>query len=155
MRFAIQPSLQGVMSTSLFHNMSLILPRPRLHNNNSWSIHRQRCLCGSCGIQHHMSRDPGTASPTHAPGDRQADLGPRCSPCWGPRTSTSPSQPWEPMKNAVLDNHLQSREPVKSRFPEEKVLHNFGAKNTSLDALPWVRGELWLYHITLLPGQPS
>ena len=56
----------------------------RLHNNNSWSIQRQRCLCGSCGIQHHMSRDPGTASPTHASGDGQADLGPRCAPRWGP-----------------------------------------------------------------------
>lgn len=51
-----------------------------LSNNNLVSIHGQKYLCGSRGIQHHISRDPEGVLPTCALGNRHKDLGLVCEP---------------------------------------------------------------------------
>lgn len=46
----------------------------------------------------------------------------------------------EPLENTDLDNHSQIGEPLmKFRFPEEKLQVHWSKKNTSLDALEWIR----------------
>ncbi|KAM7058605.1 V-set and transmembrane domain-containing protein 1-like isoform 3-T3 [Molossus nigricans] len=54
------------------------------------SIHKQKCFCGNCGIQHHMPRDPGGVSPTCASGNRQIDLGTSCGTCRRPSPVPAP-----------------------------------------------------------------
>lgn len=49
-----------------------------------FGIHPQTtCLCGICGIQHHMPSDPGGVSPTCALGNRHTHLSPGHGPCSG------------------------------------------------------------------------
>lgn len=84
-------------------------------SNNLASNHRQKCLCGGCGIQHHTLRELGGGSPILVLDNRCTDLNPTCGSCNSPWTGSSPFRP----KNTVLDNHPQMRELLwKSGFPE-------------------------------------
>lgn len=78
-----------------------------LNDDNSASVHRQKCLCGNRGIQHHTPRDPEGVLPTHASGSRHTDLGPSCRPCSGLWTISSPFWPWlrSPWRILSEDNH--------------------------------------------------
>lgn len=73
-------------------------------NNNLVFNYGQKCLCGSCGIQHHVPRDPGGVSLTCALGNRHTDLGSSCGLCSGLWTVSLLGTVWEPPKNTVLDN---------------------------------------------------
>ena len=46
------------------------------------SIHRQNCIWGSGGIQHHTQKDLGGISPTRSLGSGQRDLSPACGSAW-------------------------------------------------------------------------
>lgn len=77
------------------------------NNKNSASIRKQKCLCGSCGIQHHMPRDLGGVLPTCALGNRQTDL----STGWDLQETVNWFQPllavvWELLENMDFSNHL-------------------------------------------------
>lgn len=110
------------------------------NNNNLALIHGQKCVCGSCGIQHHKLRDLGGVLPTCSLGNRHRD----CDPGYGPMNLFQAllAVIWEPLKNTVLDNYPQTREPLqKCRFPEKKFQHIIGAKKpkTSLATLKRIR----------------
>ena len=99
-------------------------------NNNSttkiwhWFIHKWNCPCGSCGIQHHLPRDPKESRPpvyrvigwqTSVPA---VDPAVACEPV--PALSQQARAPGEHRFKAVT--HRGTREPLwKFRFPEKKL----------------------------------
>lgn len=54
----VQRSFQKLASQSWWNKMFLVFVFP-INNISLASVYKQRCLCGSCGIQHHMSRGSG------------------------------------------------------------------------------------------------
>lgn len=57
---------------------------PPDNDNDLASIYREKYLCRSTGIQHHMPRDRGAVSLTSTLGNKQRDLGPGCRICGEP-----------------------------------------------------------------------
>lgn len=99
-------------------------------------------LCGSCGIEHHTSRDLRGVSPTGVLSDKHTDLGSSCGPYSGYELAIVPmGHVWEPLENTILDIHPQMRKPLwKFRFPVEKFQYTAGAKNTTFGALEKTTG---------------
>lgn len=107
----------------------ICLPPKNKTSASTLSIY-SKCFCGSCGIQHHITRNLGGGLPPCVLGNGQTDLSHSCGTCSDSGTGTSPSQPESrsPWKTLV-DNHLWTREPFqKFRFPEGKSQHIAGAK---------------------------
>lgn len=78
-----------------------------LNNNNLASIHGQRCLCGSCRIQHYTSRGPGGVLPIYMSGNRHTDL----TTAWDPAVACilAPAPPTHG-PGSPLDNYPWMRE---------------------------------------------
>ena len=72
-----------VLDISKIAKQDVLRSYSTLNNNNLASIHKQKCLYGGCGIQHHMPRDSGKGSPTCALGNSHTDLSLNCRPYSG------------------------------------------------------------------------
>lgn len=93
-------------------------------------LYEQKVLCGNCGIQHHLPKDPGGVLSTGALGHWQTDFGPRVRPWTGLWTSSSPSwgQSWSPWRTLTSTiTHIQERlcgSPASSEVPAHRWSKN-------------------------------
>lgn len=131
-------------------------PIPIMDNDNLASIHRQKCLLGSCVIQHPTARDLGGVLPICVSGKKQTDLSPSWGPCIGPWISSCPSwlqsgSCWRTLPLTVTHN----RAFMEVHFSSGEVPAQIGAKNLSLHALERVRGTVWFKRIPASPGWHS
>lgn len=103
------------------------------------SIHEEKYLCGNCGIQHHMPRDPKRFLPTCASGNRQNDLSRGCM--WNKDKLTN--QPKSLLATVRKTKRLMTLQTLRDERDfagvqpsqgEIPALH-WGKKNTGLDAM--------------------
>ena len=130
-KFTFKHPYVGVMSASGLKNRYLIVS---LHHQQQFGIYPwTKVALWELQDPAPYTKGPGK-SPAHPSGNRHTDHIPAVDPAWPmnwlqPLLATSR----EPLENTVLDNHPQTREPLrKSRFPAEKCQHTTGTKKCKL-----------------------
>lgn len=95
-----------------------------LNNSNLASIHGQRCLYRSCGIQHLLAMNPERISPTHALSNSVLTIGPAVD---GKPALTPLGHSLEAPGEHYLKQPPQIWEPLwKSKFSVKRFWHNVG-----------------------------
>ena len=114
---------------------------PPPNNNDSAMTHEQKCLCWSCGIQHHMPRDLGAVSPTCVLGDRHRLLFQlRILQCPMKQHQPFSATTQEPLENTVLDNHSWMKE-ILWEAPSRGV----PARHWSKKIWVWMHWKVWMH----------
>lgn len=88
---------------------------PPDNDNDLASIYREKYLCRSTGIQHHMPRDRGAVSLTSTLGNKQRDLGPGCRICGEPAPVFRAGDPGaQPAEGRAFVGAQESREDISA-----------------------------------------
>lgn len=103
-------------------------------NSTLAKFYEQKCLCESCGFQHHMPRDPGGVLPTCVSDNKQTDLSTGCGTNKSLGNSFSLLVALRKyLANPDLSRHWQSREPFStSRFTEERFPNSIGENKNKI-----------------------
>lgn len=119
---------------------SLVSP---LHNNMAY-IHRQKCLCGRCGVQHHMLRDSEEVSLTHVSGNRHTYLAPAVVHELAPAPlSHNPGVPGEHcLRQSLTDERALEKVQISIR---EVPTHCWSKKKYKFGCIRKGRRTIWHY----------